>query len=52
MTSENEKILFNYRLCMLLTDQFNENDKVDNAFRYYIDDSEHHDIFEKNIIKF
>ena len=49
MTSENEKILFNYRLCMLLTEQFNESDKVDNAFRYYIDDNEHHDIFEKNI---
>lgn len=50
MTSENEKILFNYRLCMLLSDQFNDNEKVDNAFKYYIgDDVEHKDIFEKNI---
>ena len=50
MTSENEKILFNYRLCMLLSDQFNENEKVDNAFRYYIgEDIEHRDKKEKNI---
>lgn len=27
MTSENEKILFNYRLCMLLSDENNEEEK-------------------------
>lgn len=50
MTSENEKILFNYRLCMLLSDENNEEEKIDNAFRYYTgDDEEHQQIFERNI---
>ncbi len=50
MIAENEKILFNYRLCMLLSDEFDGEEKVDNAFRYYIeDDLEHKSIFERNI---
>jgi len=50
MTSENEKILFNYRLCMLLSDENDDKEKIDNAFRYYTgEDAEHIQMFEKNI---
>lgn len=50
MTSENEKILFNYRLCMLLSDENTDEEKIDNAFKYYTsDDSENLERFKKNI---
>ena len=50
MTHENEKILFNYRLCMLLSDENSEEEKIDNAFKYYTaNDVEHLEIFERNI---
>lgn len=50
MTNENEKILFNYRLCMLLSDENNEQEKIENAFKYYTgNDAEHLEIFERNI---
>lgn len=50
MTSAKEELLFHYRLCMLLTDELNKEDKKDNAFKYYHDkDEECKAIFEKNI---
>ena len=52
MNSENEKILFNYRLCMLLNEDKNKEEKVDNAFRYYTEDEKDENNqkrFESNI---
>jgi len=49
MNKEYKKILFNYRLCMLLCDDNNEKEKIDNAFRYYTGDDDYINIFNKNI---
>lgn len=38
MNKEKDKILFNYRLCMLLNDEYSKEDKIDNAFKYYVED--------------
>lgn len=51
MIKEQEKILFNYRLCMLLDEKENANTKVDNAFRYY-NELVNKEIFEKNIARY
>ena len=51
MVKEQEKILFNYRLCMLLEEDVDNKVKIDNAFRYY-NEFGNKDIFEKNIHRY
>lgn len=53
IVKEKEKLLFNYRLCMLFDDENDDQEKIDNAFRYYTvsenDSEEQLKRFEKNI---
>jgi len=50
MIRENSKILYNYRLCMLLSDEYSDQEKRDNAFKYYTgEDQEHREEFNKSI---
>lgn len=52
MINEQEKVMFNYRLCMLLSDEFNDEEKLDNAFKYYVYDDkdiEKQKTFNRNI---
>lgn len=56
MLSEQEKLLFNYRLCMLLNNEKSEEERKDNAFKYYTeldtsDDSNYYDDHEIEISK-
>ena len=51
MVKEQEKILFNYRLCMLLEENTDNKTKIDNAFRYY-NEFGNKEIFEKNIDRY
>ncbi len=52
MVKENEKIIFNYRLCMLLDENANNQTKIDNAFRYYTENSGDIDRFNNNIKRY
>lgn len=52
MVKENEKILFNYRLCMLLEENVNNQTKIDNAFRYYNENCGDIDRFTNNINRY
>ena len=47
-----EKIIFNYRLCMLLDENANNQTKIDNAFRYYTENSGDIDRFNNNIKRY
>ena len=50
MIRENQKILYNYRLCILLSDEYGEQEKRDNAFKYYTgEDQENIENFKKAI---
>lgn len=50
MIRENSKILYNYRLCMLLSDEYSDQEKRDNAFKYYTgEDQDHMEEFNKSI---
>ena len=51
MIKENDKLVFNYRLCMLLDEKDDNQTKIDNAFRYY---NENGDLerFKNNISKY
>lgn len=52
MVRENEKILFNYRLCMLLEGNVNNQTRIDNAFRYYNEIGGDLDRFANNINRY
>ena len=51
MIKEGDKILFNYRLCVLLEEGIDNKSKIDNAFRHYNEYGDKN-IFEKNIAKY
>lgn len=51
MVKEQEKILFNYRLCMLFDENVDNKTKIDNSFRYY-NEFENKEVFEKNISRY
>lgn len=51
MVKEQEKILFNYRLCMLLEENTDNKTKIDNTFRYY-NEVGNKEVFEKNIDRY
>lgn len=50
MTGNQEKILFNFRLCVLTSIEFSEEEKKDLAFKYYAgDDEDHLELFQRGI---
>ncbi len=50
MIKEQNTNLFNFRLCVLTSDIFSENEKKDLAFRYYTgEDEDHKELFDKGI---
>lgn len=52
ITGAKDKILFNYRLCMLLDEYSTKEERIDNAFKYYTDECEDEESlkrFKRNI---
>lgn len=50
MIKEQNMNLFNFRLCVLTSDIFSEDEKKDLAFRYYTgEDEDHKELFDKGI---